>query len=333
MPRLRQGWRLVFPWGRQALGPRPLAVWAAAATLLTAAPGVSAPPPTAPLPVPEAAAPAAAASHRQVTYGGWAAGYLATAPARQPFTAISARFVLPKAGPRHAPPAGSPAWISIWTGIGIQAQGGDLMQAGISLLAAPGGGWQLAAPWWINEPATPVQPHPLDLAVAPGDEIQVDVRDIDRAAGTWVFTVQDLTSSAHAAGWCYDCTADGRTAAWVEEDPLDGGNPAAFADPGRVRFESASAAVNGGDLVPLPQTAWQPLIRTLGALTTYVPASDAPTPKDSGQVAATITPVLQSPSAGAAAAGPLAAPADGGAFTIGALQPAATPLGSASVGG
>jgi len=272
--------------------------------------------PDAGLPAP-AAASSPAYTPTAMSYGGWAAGYLADAPAGQAFTAIATTFRLPAAGPVPQTAGGAATtngWVSLWAGIGIEAHGGSLMQAGISMHAGPGG-WDLAAPWWINEPRTPTAPHALGFGARPGDLIQVLVQETDAADSVWTFTISDLTSGAHDEGICYRCIADGSTAAWVEEDPLSGSEPAQFADPGLLDFVSASAALGGGTLQPLGQAPdWRPLIRTVGALCTYAPLP--------GQLP-TASAAATNPGHQGAAQGPLLpAPGAGGGFLLGELQSA-----------
>ena len=253
----------------------------------------------------------AAPPHAALTFGGWAAGYLTTAPAGQRYTSVSARFRLPKDGPvAHTTPG---AWVSIWAGVGLRAErGGQLMQAGISMRAGVAG-WDRSAPWWINEPATPTAPHDLDLVVSPGDKVEVDVREVDRAAHNWVFTVRDLSAPGSASGWCYGCVSDGQTAGWLVEDPMSGALPADFADPGRVDFLAASAGTDGGAPVLLPQQDWHPVLRTV-----YGQAPGGAVPL------AALAPT-------ASRQGPLGAAPDAvGAFSVGDLPPAPAREGARS---
>jgi len=305
---MRQGWRTLSQRTaapRRGRTVRPLAA-VAALLLLQAGPAV-----TTQLPIASAGASTAAYAPSPVTYGGWAAGYMAYAPAGHAFTAISTRFRLPSSGPlplSAGAAATSDGWVSLWAGIGVEAQnGGNLMQAGVSMHAGPGG-WDVSAPWWINEPRQPTEPHALPLPVNPGDLIQVDIVTTNASRTDWDFTVTDVATGGHQTGVCDGCAADTSTAAWVEEDPLSGTVPAQFADPGAVQFVSASVALDGGTLTPLGASSdWRPLIRTLRGLVQFQPAP--------GQL-----PLTKGPSSQGAAQGPLAAgPGTNGAFTVGEL--------------
>lgn len=223
--------------------------------------------------------------------GRWGAGYVAYAPQGQKFTEVSAVFVLPAApAPGTAPSGGGAAWVSIWTGIGISAKGAtQLMQAGVSM-QAENGAWSYSAPWWINESSAAPPPHPMQVAVSPGDRIAVDVRLSDATANTWTFTVTDETTGQSETDQCAGCVSGQDTAGWVVEDPSFSQQYTDFADPGTVTFLSAEAAVAGGPLQPLPATQWRTLLRQAG---------------------------------GGSEQGPLAAPGGGGGFSVGDLAGAA----------
>ena len=196
---------------------------------------------------------------KPVSYGGWGSGYVAYAPAGKRFTAVSTTFVLP----RHAPPAPTQgvAWAGIWAGIGIHALGhSQLMQAGVYLQTAAGQrGWSLEAPWWINEPANPTAPHELMLNVEPGDRVTVLVAQSAHRADHWSFRLKDHTNGFSASGRCSGCSSVARTAAWILEDPYNGTAP--YANPGRVRFLDAAAAVGFGKLRPISQLTVRPVLR------------------------------------------------------------------------
>ena len=205
--------------------------------------------------------PPSSTAHAAITYGAWGAGYVAKAPAGKAFTAFRTRFVAPTAAQA---PGGSAGWVSIWGGVGLgAAPGTELMQAGISMQAS-GGIWQVTWPWWINEPRTPTEPHVLYLTIRPGDVVQADGRSL--GGNRWWFRVADVTTGAVQTGECTQCRTHGATAAWVMEDPLSssGSGQTGFANPGRLRFLSAAAAVDGGALTPLPQLDWHPLLRVDG---------------------------------------------------------------------
>jgi|GEM_PF-3486642 len=214
-------------------------------------------------------------NHSPISYGSWGAGYVADAPAGKEFTAVSARFVAPAAS--AAPRTAGGGWVSIWGGIGLQALNGDqLMQAGISMYATPGGYWEVTAPWWINEPVTPTVPHVMGLRVNPGDTVEIDAGRVD--ATHWSFRVTDVTTGATATGECSGCQSDGSTAAWVMEDPLSssGAGQTGFANPGTVQFVSAAASVDSGSLTPLSRLNWHPLLRSDGTTRQGPTETDAP---------------------------------------------------------
>ena len=220
-------------------------------------------------PVPQSIGAATAATspdHSPISYGSWGAGYVADAPSGEAFTAVSARFVAPATSAAPSTPGGG--WVSIWGGVGLQALDGDqLMQAGISMYATPGGYWEVTAPWWINEPVTPTVPHVLSMSVRPGDTVEMDAGRID--ASHWGFRVTDATTGATATGECSGCQSDGLTAAWIMEDPLSGSGSGqtGFANPGTVQFLSAAASLDSGPLTPLAQLDWHPLLREVGSQT------------------------------------------------------------------
>ena len=190
---------------------------------------------------------------------------MAYAPVGKRFTAVSTTFVVPL----HAPPAPASgvAWAGIWAGIGIHALGrSQLMQAGVYLQTAAGQrGWNVEAPWWINEPAAPTAPHELMLNVEPGDHITVLVAESPHQADHWRFQLKDHTNGFSASGSCGGCTSTASTAAWILEDPYNGTAP--YANPGQVRFLAAAAAIDFGKLQPISQLALRPVLRKAGEKT------------------------------------------------------------------
>ncbi len=200
--------------------------------------------------VPVGAARAAAPPPPTETFGRWAAGYVATATPGQRFREVRATFVLPTA-PAQSVAAG---WLAIWAGIGLRARGGaQLLQAGVMLHAAHGK-WAAVVPWWMNELPAATAPHPMALAVAPGQAVTVSIRHVARPRAHWALTVADRTTGQRAVATCTACRSNARTAAWLVEDPLAaaGDHRAPFAASSRpVVFLSALAAQGGGPLVPL----------------------------------------------------------------------------------
>ncbi len=235
---------------------------------------------TAPTPLPAPAATHTARARGSVgkplSYGGWGSGYVAYAPAGKRFTAVSTTFVVPRYAP--TPPASGVAWAGIWAGIGIHALGhSQLMQAGIYLQTAAGQrGWSVEAPWWINEPSTPTSPHELMLNVEPGDRITVLVAEAAHRPDHWRFRLKDHTNGFSASGRCSRCSSTARTAAWILEDPYNGTAP--YANPGRVRFLAAAAAIGFGKLRPISQLSVRPVLRREGGQT-QGPHSARPEPK------------------------------------------------------
>jgi hypothetical protein len=208
--------------------------------------------------------PAASGAHGSaapLSFGPWAAGYVAYAPPGRRFSGVAAAFILP---PRPAPGVPRGAWIAIWTGIGLRARGGgDLLQAGVSL-QAEGPSWGVIAPWWIDEPARPTPPHALPLTLHPGDRIQVSVQLADPRTNTWVLSVTDQTTDVGVDAWCAGCPSARESAGWLVEDPSNGTGYTPFADPGQVTFAAAWATLDGGAPTPLDRIGWRPVYRAPG---------------------------------------------------------------------
>ncbi len=225
-----------------------------------------------------------------LTFGAWAAGYVAYAPPGHGFTAVAAEFVLP-ASPAALAPGAAPAgaWVAIWAGIGLQAKGGsELLQAGVSM-HSDGSTWDVVAPWWINEPQQPTPPHPLPLALHPGDRIEVSVQLADPRTNTWVLSVTDASTAQSADAWCYGCASARQSAGWLMEDPSSGSGYTPFADPGQVRFVSAQAALDGGPLSPLNRVDWRPVLREPGPHLTQQGPVAPPASTSGGFVVADLT--------------------------------------------
>jgi hypothetical protein len=195
------------------------------------------------------------AAVRAITYQRWGAGFVAWAPPGQRVTAAAATVVLPAA----ATVRGS-AWLSVWTGIGLDPGPGQaLVQAGVAM-RWDGRGWDVVAPWWVAEPRTPTPPIPLDLTLAPGDPVAIRVALIPGHRRRWRFSVEDLRTGGRAEATCTAASPED-SAGWLVEDPSGPKGYLPFADPARVRFVAAEVAVDGGPLRPVPAGWVRPVLR------------------------------------------------------------------------
>ncbi len=201
-----------------------------------------------------------------ISYGAWGAGYQADAPKGQHFTEVLGEFVVPRHAPH--PPVAGVSWMGAWAGIGLntsQSMKHDLMQDGIFEGMRPGEfGYSIMIPWWINEPLIPsTRPHVLhSLAIRPGDIVLSIVRQ--EGQSIWSFEVKDVTTGQQAFGICTSCYTDGRTVAWILEDPTSGFGPTLvrtnYAGPARLVFLKAEASLGHG-LVPLGKLDWSSVLR------------------------------------------------------------------------
>lgn len=194
----------------------------------------------------------------------WGAGFVATAPAGQRFTALSATFLVPRAAAWR--PRRRTGLADVWAGVGVTSRHGALVQAGAEVYSA-GDAPLRAVSWWEAFPG----PQRLGWgrrippATRAGDRLAVTVRRV--AAERWTLSVVNNTRGTSVSATCIPCHSAARTAGWIVEDPesvAKTGPAPAFVAPAQVRFVAAAAALDGGPMVPLSQLRWQPVCRVSG---------------------------------------------------------------------
>jgi len=206
-------------------------------------------------------------------------GYVATSA--RSFTAVSARWVVPKA----ACTAGSSGSTATWVGLGgNDAASNKLEQIG-SEIACSAAGEASYSLWYELVPAAAV---PIHLTVAPGDSVFASVR----VRGTKVtLTIRNLTRRTRFARTLTTASPDVSSAEWIVEAPslCDAGGrcrTVSLARFGKVAFTAASATA-GGHTGTISDGAWTATAIALvsGSGQSYGPPGFGPGFDDTAQAA------------------------------------------------
>jgi hypothetical protein len=161
-------------------------------------------------------------------------------PAGTTFTSVSGKWVVPTATQHKA---GEAEHSASWVGIGggcvdenCDVTDNTLIQAGTEQDVSKKGTASYSA-WWEIIPETST---PVSLAVAPGNTVQVNIKQT--APGQWSIVIHNVsTGKSFSTTTTYSSTMD--TAEWIEETPLvigtGGTGIAALPNLGVVHFKGA----------------------------------------------------------------------------------------------
>jgi outer membrane autotransporter protein len=169
------------------------------------------------------------------------AGYLATTSGGNAFTTVSGGWTVP-AITSGSSSAGS--YSSIW--VGIDGAGNNALEQ----LGTEGdyyGGRAHYDAWWEMIPA----PETLipSMPIQPGDRMFASVHYI--GGGNFVLSIDDLTTNTSFTTTQNNSSAPRSSVEWIAEATTVNGTIAPVADYGTVRFNNATASLNGAPAVPI----------------------------------------------------------------------------------